>query len=316
MLLLLLQVALAAPARHYDPADIATASEAYAAASARSGAALAEAQGKMSANSAALVDYRLALDLLGERAQPSQREELAQLERDWRDQTRAAQAFVNGVIDDFDAAFLAAVARATVAEGGAWSECAREVEAPPPFRGAPPKRSPNPDCTGEHASDRIAARIDADKALASELDAILARPWPTLGLHAAPAQPTGDAPRWIPITAFAGALYADRLRAIDQAEDQARLGVEAAIEEGDAAAQLDALKREVAEIRRATAQSRAELIAPATSAAEVSWSKAAAKGAPATGWCAKPALLGACVGEPAPLEPLLADKRVRKAASR
>jgi hypothetical protein len=107
----------------------------------------------------------------------------------------------------------------------------------------------------------------------------------------------------------------DAVRAIDRADDEARVRIDASLEDGADAAELKALEADGQAIAAATRTRRAELAAPVLAAADAALAKWG-KTDGATGWCAQPKPLGGCLGDDVTREVvdrLLEDKKVAKA---
>ncbi len=95
---------------------------------------------------------------------------------------------------------------------------------------------------------------------------------------------------------FLRPLVTDELKRIDRADEDARIPMEAAIEEGAYKEELAELVEEGRAITAATAAARAELAEPILEPAAKRWSKLR-KGEPMPTWCANPANLGGCAGD-------------------
>lgn len=315
-LLALISTAFAAPVGYWHPQDLAAQSQLFARANDAAAATWEQLSRRSDSYARALRDHREALDLLGDRAPAAERERLAALEKEFNRQQAVVGAFAETFIEDFDAEFSAAVGRARAAMGGTIVECQGTVADGPQVPGLRPRTRPNPDCQGEDLNRDLAAKIDADPQLAAALDEMLALEWPSLELEATPVPPVGQGSRHVPVLALMRQGAGPTLRAIDQADDRARMPLEAAIEEGATPDQLAAKVADARKITEQTAARRAELAAPVLAAAEGVLAKAQKKGEPATAWCAQPQILGGCTGDDAgsTLVPhLLAQKKVKKA---
>jgi hypothetical protein len=179
----------------------------------------------------------------------------------------------------------------------------------------PTHRTPNPDCQGEDLNAALAAAVDADAALEATITEILGRPWPEIGLDAAPQAPVGGDARWIEVRDLMMAGARSALQRIDQRDDDARGKIEAAIEQGGSVEELRRLTPEADRIEAETAAARAALAAPILAVAEARMAKKWG-GEPATGWCANPGPLGGCTGEDASralVSRLLEDSKVARA---
>ncbi|MEZ4241771.1 MAG: hypothetical protein R3F59_37605, partial [Myxococcota bacterium] len=184
-----------------------------------------------------------------------------------------------------------------------------------PMPGVPVHRAPNPDCHGQDLNATLAAVVDADTALADQLDEILGRAWPAVVLPKEAQAPVGGQARWIDVRDLFVAGARGALRRIDDRDDTARGKIEAAIEQGATVDELRALQPESERISAETAAARAALAAPVLAVAEARMAKKWG-GEPATGWCANPPTLGGCTGDDATrdlVSRLLDDKKVAKA---
>lgn len=302
----------ATPAGYWHPDDLAPRSQVFVSASERLQQAYGERERAIDSLSAALRQYRVALDLLGERAPATERERLDDLERDYQRQYAVAQAFADDLVGGFDAAFQGAVDRAVAKLGGA-VECEGTISSGPRIPGMPAKREPNPQCQGEDLNDELAAAVDADPALKAEIDAVVARPWPDVTLAPEPQAPIGGGARWLSVHDLMTAGAREALLVIEGRDDAARDAIEAKLEQGASTEELKALEPEAERIEAETAKARAALAAPVLAASEAAMAKW--KGEPATGWCANPAALGGCTGTDASRDlvgRLVDDKKVAK----
>jgi hypothetical protein len=306
--------AYAAPVGFWHPDDLAPRSEVFVASSQR----LQEPFDKQSSASeqlaAALRQYREALDLLGDRAPAAERDRLEALEKEYQRQHAVLQAFADQVVADYDGVFTAAVDRAVAGIKGEVEQCAATIRKGPNLPGMPTREEKNPDCHGEDLNGKLAASVDQDAALKAAIDEILNRPWPTVQLDSAAQAPIGGQARWISVRELMVAAARGPLQSIDQADDEARGKIDAAIESGATVDQLKALEPEAKKIEQDTAAKRAALAAPVLAAADARIAKKWTS-EPATGWCANPALLGGCTGEDqsrALVARLVADKKVAK----
>lgn len=264
----------------------------------------------------ALRQYREALDLLGPAAPAAERERLERMEHTFQREHAVLQAFADQVVDDYDAAFMAAVERAVTGLGGEVRQCEAEVvtaTSGPRIPGMKPASQPNPDCVGENLNARLAAVVDADPALTAAIDQILARSWPSLTVDAEPQAPIGPSGRWLWVRDLMVAGARDALTAIDRADDDARAKFEASVEEGASPEALAALAPEARKVTEQTAAARAALAAPVLEAAAGAMSRW--KGESPAGWCANPALFGGCTGDNQSRDlvgRLVDDKKVQK----
>jgi hypothetical protein len=157
----------------------------------------------------------------------------------------------------------------------------------------PSRTEANPDCTGEDLNSSIAAAMDADPALAPAVDALMAREWPTLTIPQDPRPATGGT-AVVPVLPFAERVMTDTLRRIDRADDEARLPVEAALEDGTDASETARLREQVVVIEGQIAGLRNDAFSPVWAAATKRFDKAIKRGGPQVGWCANPAFFGGC----------------------
>lgn len=295
MSLWLMLVSSAFAAGFYHPADIARESALYDKAAATAGGTFEQAQKQAEAYAIALRDYELALDLLGERAPAGERERQAQLEKEFHREFAVLEAFANTMMEDFDAVFGAALERALAKHPGA-VECEAVIATGAALPGMPAPTKKNPACKGDDLNATIAKAMDGDATLRRELDEILGLPWPELKLDAAPQPVVGGGTRYVHVDAMFRKLAPDALRRIDQQDEDARLPLQAAVEEGTAKRNADELRAKAAAIDQATRDRRAALAAPVLSAAQAASEKWAKKGEPTVGFCANPATLGGCSG--------------------
>lgn len=312
----LLSTALAAPVGYWHPQDLAARSERFAEANDAAASTYEEVARRSDTFARALRDYRVALDLLGDRADPLERERLEALEKEFNRQQAVIRAFADTFVEDFDTEFSAAAERARAALGGTIEECRGTVEDGPRVPGIRPRTKPNPACKGDDLNAELARRVDTDAELKAALDEMLALEWPQLKLDVRFVSPVGGGERHVSVLGLFQEAAPDALRAIEQADDRARLPFEAAIEEGATPDQLAAKVAEARKITEQTAAKRAALAAPVLDAADRHFAKAEKKGEVPTGWCAQPQVLGGCTthDETDPLVPrLLADKKVKKA---
>lgn len=280
----------AAFAGFYHPTDVAEGSVAYAAAAAETSGRATELQRQARSYAVALNDYEEALDLLGARAAADERAALVSLTTAYNRQMAVLQADVDALVGGFDTAFGDALNRALAAHPGA-QRCEKTVAAGPSLPGMPSRRTDNPDCKGEDLNRTLATAMDRDGALRLALDDLSERELSAFDLPAEPA-PVSTA-RWIGVAPLFQAAAREALRDLRRADEDARLGIEVLVEQGASPEDLAALRPKAAAITAATAAARAEAFAPAFARAN----KVLAKKAPDTGWCARPVLLGGCVGE-------------------
>jgi hypothetical protein len=310
MILLLAPAALAEPVGFYHPEDIAPRSELFAEASANLSGPFEQRAGALEQLAVALRHYREALDLLGDRAPQAERERLEAIEKSFHRQEAELQAFADALVGDFDGAMRGAMERAAASYGEAM-RCQGQIAAGPRVPGMPVKTQKNPECQGRDLNADIAAAMDADAELKAVVDEVLGREWPAVTFPEEPQAPVGAGEQWLSVRDLLVAGARDALRAIDREDDQARMAVEAALEQGDA--DLEALKATVTGIEQRTAEARAALAAPLLALAEARLAKLKE---PPTAWCANPRLLGGCTATDRSTDlvgKLLDDKKFAKA---
>ncbi|MBA2322443.1 MAG: hypothetical protein H0V89_14960, partial [Deltaproteobacteria bacterium] len=176
-----------------------------------------------------------------------------------------------------------------------------------------PRTQPNPACQGEDLNPKIAAAVDADAALTAQLDTLLGGAFPEIALESKAMPPVGAGDDWISVSSFFARGAAEKLAAIDSADDDARVEIDAAVEAGDEAAVL-AMKERAAEIAASTAKARADFATPVLAAANQILAKDGA-----VAWCANPNLLGGCTGTDVTATrgaALLDEAKVEKALAR
>jgi hypothetical protein len=307
----------AEPAGYWWPDDLAAISKLYGTSSEQLQGPFAEREQELGRTAAAIREYRVALELLGDRAPAAERERLEALEALHAHNHAALSAFADQLVSDYDAAFTAAVERAA-ASRGAVVQCQGQIPAPssgPRIPGAPRKTFANPDCAGADLNAALAAAVDGDAAAVAAIGAILARSWPTPEPLPVAAQPAvGGGERWVRVVDLMRAGARGALARIDHADDEARDAIEAAMETATTEAELQALVPKVQAIEAQTASARAGLAAPVLAVAAARMAKW--KGEALPGWCANPAALGGCTGADASndlVARLLADKKVAAA---
>lgn len=313
MLALLLSLAaLAEPVGFAHPADLVEHSALYTKAAEKAGATFQEREATSEALGLALDRYETALHLLGDRAPEVELERLAELRKQFNRERAVLQAFAQAVLEDFDQEFTRAMKRA-MPEGA--TLCRAEKASGTTLPGMPTRTAPNPDCEGPDLNRDVAVRMDSDPALTSVLDEILAAEWPEFSLDTTAQAPIGGAP-WIQVEPFFQQIAASRLKAIARADEEARIPLASAIEEGADKEALQELQATARAITQRTADARASLGDPVFDVVEKRASKYGDKGSTAPGWCANPERLGGCTGEPAPAalaRGLQSDKKVGKA---
>jgi hypothetical protein len=301
----------------YHPADVAAASARFGEAQGQLMGPLEERQGAARTVSGALRSYREGLDLLGDRAPVAHHERLDELEGQYLRQFEALQRFADSLIGDFDGAFTAALDRALVAHPDA-AVCAREIAVGPKVPGLGGRTQANPACAGDDLNATLAAAIDADAALIAALGPVLGRRWPELGVDRSTMAVVGEGERYVHVQRLISAGAGNALRAIEREDDEARVHIEASLEDGADAAELQRLQGDGSLIAANTASKRAALAKPVLDASDAALAKwGASEGA--VGWCAQPDVLGGCAGvdQTEALVPrLLEHKKVLKALPR
>jgi hypothetical protein len=311
-------VAQAEPIGHWHPDDLAPRSTVFRTSSEKLQEPFGARSSALEQLARALREYREGLDLLGASASQAERERLDQLEKEFERQRVTLQTFADELVADYDEAFMASVERALGAAGGEVEECPDQIADGPSIPGIPGRSKKNPDCHGPELNGSLAATVDSDSELTASLGEILSRPWPAVELERTAQAPVGGTERWILVRDLFAAGTREELKAIDQEDDQARLRIEAAIEEGASVAELKKLEPEVQRIEAQTAARRSALAAPVLAAVDKRVAKKWA-GEPSTGWCAQPVLLGGCAGQDATKElvsRLLDDPKIAKALAK
>ena len=296
---------------HYDPVEVARQSEAYARAADAAGAAFKERSSQVEVVAAGLVAYEEALDLLGSRAPADQRDRQAALEKAFFREKAVLEAFAGTMMDDFDTEFSNAVTRAT--PDGAVA-CQTMIPTGKALPGMPAPMKKNPDCEGEDHSSAIAAKIDADPTLTKAIDEILAIEWPAITLPTEPQAPVGPAERWLAVQPFFRKVAGSALKRIDQADDDARLPIYAALKDDPSLEAQRALVDDAKAIDRKTAEARAGVAEPVLTAID-GWNAKKAKKDLDVGLCANPIPFGGCTGKDATSEigaMLREDKKVAR----
>lgn len=283
MSVVLLLAQLAAAADHYDPSALAGASRVFAEASEVSAPRFTAAQRDSSALADGLNAWAENLDLLGARAPADERTALDAATRAFGREQAVVGAFAQGLADGYDAAFQAAVARAL--RGREADACsARGVR-------TMPGRASRADCPGQDLSAELAAAVDADPALRAALADLNARPWPAFTAPTAVGARVG--PEGAPLFdlhAVARAHVGAQLDRVARADEEARLPIHAALEQGATGPQLDALRQQADAIDAKTAAARQGLFTALWSR----WDKDAAKGRAGAAWCPRPEVVGGC----------------------
>lgn len=314
LLALLAPRASAAEPGFYHPDSIAAQSATYKKAAEGAGETFRTREARAQAVGAALEEYRISLDLLGDRAPAAEREYLANQQKRFNRERAVLEAFASAMLEDFDAQFVAAMKRATPAGAVV---CTPTVASGPKMPGLPTKVEKNPACRGPDLSADIAKKMDADATLAKAVNEILTLTWPEVTVQPEPAPATGGATVWIPVSSLHKPLRRG-LTTIQREDDEARAPFEAALEDGASKEQLASLVSQARAVDAATAAKRAALASPVLTASERVFARWAKKGDP-VGWCARPALLGACTGTAQTsdkIQALYQDKKVATALAR
>lgn len=303
-MILLLHTALAGGG-FYHPSDVAAVSERFVEASDTSAGRATTAQKQARTLAAALLDYEEALDLLGIEDRTRHDALQTQYQRDFA----VLQAFVDEQIERFDNAFGSALARALEAHPGA-ARCKRDVAVGRALPGMAARTEPNPECTGSDLNQALATAIDADTQLEAELDALAKQAWPALELPIEAVSAGSE--RWVSAPRFFRAHSREALKQIRDADYDARLDFQVAIEQGASKDELQAMVEKAKGVDARTAAQRRNVAQPALERAAAVF----AKKAPDASWCPQPAVLGGCTGTDATgelSELLLADKKLVKA---
>lgn len=302
----------------YHPADVSAASARFAEAQQTAGTAFQARQERSDALAAALVHYETAIDLLGDRDVAAHRTRHTTLRTAFGRQQAVLRATASDFLDAFDAAFSDALARAL--DGRDAEVCqpdAGGLRMGPRFA-----RGERTTCEGDDLNAELATAIDADPALGRDLEALLAMAWPAFDLPTEAVAAVGDGAATLdPLGTLQTSDSARAaLTAIDRADDDARLPLQAAIEEGITEADVPTLKAQAASITAATAASRAALASPVLDTIEATAAKLDKKGAaPTVAWCPQPEIFGGCTPEPVDAdctETILTHPKVAKALDR
>ena len=308
-----LYFALAFAGGFYHPMDIASESERFQAASEALQAPVTSVQAAAQARSQALIEHELALDLLGSRAVDAEHEHHAVLRHEYQKGFGDVQAFMDLLVTDFDRSFTSAMERALTAHAGL-TECAREVEQGTPLPGLPARRVANPECVAPDQNASIAQTIDEDEALQAELDALLARAWPTFSGADGPGAPLEGASKWVDLSRVATTFLQPLVKstARSEAAEQSRLELESEQGAGDRyLTQLQALRTKTSAQRRDGAASFMLAI-------ERAFQTDAKRSGASTAWCPRPSSLGGCVGEDVTddwLKRIENDRKIQKTRS-
>ncbi|NCG21725.1 MAG: hypothetical protein GWP91_22135 [Rhodobacterales bacterium] len=255
--------------------------------------------------------YRESLDLLGNLAPDDEYSRLDALEKQYNRERAVLETFANTLVDDVDTTFLAALDKAKTSLGVKAMECEREIQVGPQVPGMRGRTEPNPACKGDDLNASLAKAMDADPELQAVVAEIIALEWPTFGIDTEAQSAVGDGDGWIWIRPLFATGAPQALRAIDDADDNARLPFQAALEDEPTAPQLKQLTEAAEGVTQTTATSRANLAAPVLVVAD----KALAKMGASAAWCANPPSLGGCTGDNKTqdlVQKLVADGKVSK----
>lgn len=296
--LLALGLAHAEAPGHYHPNGVSQHSAQFKRAQAVAGKAFQARQDEAEALAAALNAYEEALDLLGDQAPQAERDRHAALTQTFQRELAVLQAFAQEQLDGMDQVFSSGLERA---RKGHMSAVRCEQAQRSTFRMGPGGRGAQGEaCPGTDLNSIIAHRMDEDATLKTELDALLAVSWPSFTRNATPQVPVGGADATLDLRAALRSQASDALRAIDFADEEARLGFQAAIEDGATPEQLEALVGQARAVTATTASRRAALAAPVVSTVDALADKLAKKG-PDVGWCSQPRIYGGCTAPPVDL---------------
>ncbi len=305
-LALLLAAALAAPAGHYHPDNVAAKSRVFASAAEASGPAFEAAQDALGRVGRGLAQLEIGAALLGDRAPAGFDAWATGIRRTATGQYLRLQKHVDLLGDDYSRVFGDALTRAVAAEKGDLVECTGGSGIQALMR-----RPGATACPGEDRNGALARRIDADAELSKAVAAINAVPFPEVGVEPktwAPATVTGAA-RWFDVATVARKAAGPALERDAQALEAALAPLESGIDAGDAAA--------VAEAERARAAYEAALATHGAALLEAAAKALDKAGLSDVGACPNPASLGGCAGADATkdvLAALLADKKFVKVA--
>jgi hypothetical protein len=275
----------------YHPNDVAMASAQYARATDASATAFENAQDTSMQFAHGVNAYEASLDLLGSRAPASERKRHQRLSAEFNDSFAAMSDFATVLADDYDRVFTEAMDRAVAANAPDAVLCEGSIASGPALPGIRPRFEANPDCEGTDHNPTVVAAMDADPTLISDLDELIGRAWPPFRLPTDKQEAIGDG-SWIEVWAFFRTAAPDALAQIQHADDEARLPLEAALENG---ADPSSLVSSAVSITGQTADARAAL-ADATFQAAAKLSLQWAKSGESFSWCANPRVLGGCDG--------------------
>lgn len=289
IVLFLVQFASAEPALWWTEGGITSASALFGKAQARDAKGYDAVQASLAAARKAVGDLELGTALLA--ADPARAAYLEKLDRSLSGQFLRVQKHVDLLGADYSRVFGAAVERAlpTVAPGQTVVQCTQisQVEA---------MLGKGPRCPGTDISAKVAAAIDADLALQSQIGSILSVDWPGISVQGEvqAAVPLTGAERSVSVAAVARALRGDELRELDDQREAALEQLSEALNGSDRAAKEAAVKEGEAIAARWRA-SVGELGKKLWPEVKKKLEKAAKKGGPAAvALCANPAALQGC----------------------
>lgn len=277
---------------HYDPTEIARGSTLYASVSEEAGSAFRTQSARTEAMANALIQYETALDLLGERAPSAERVRLANLKKTFNREKAVLQEFAAAFLEDFDAEFSDAVARA--APSGA-VPCQTMIPKGRALPGMPAPMMKNPECTGVDHTIAVISALDADPLVIQAAKEMNAVSWPTITMPADPQPTIGDSNRWLSVEPWFRGVMGSSLVAIDRSDEAKRIDIEAALEGQPDQAELESLRATAQTITSQTAAQRAEASSGVLVAVD-QWNRKAAKKGRDVSWCANPVAFGGCSG--------------------
>ena len=215
----------------------------------------------------------------------------ARLDRALSGQFLRLQKHVDLLSGDYSRVFGAAVERAiaVAAAGQTVTQCTTvsQVER---MLGKGPK------CPGQDISAKVAATIDSDRELASQVESILSVEWPTIVVvgEAQPAVPLTGKERSVDVAALGRAVAGDALKALDDEREAALEQIQEELDSPDAATKEAAVKKGSA-IEETWRAAVGELGRKSWPGVKKKLEKAAKKGGPiGVSLCANPVSLGGC----------------------
>ncbi len=277
----------AAPAAYYLPADVAEKSQLFMAASQEMAPRFEAASGKVAQASAAAEQLELGATMLGSTAPEGLPGWAAQTRRSLVGQSIRLSRFLSKMQEDYSGVFSLAMGRALplVGKGYSLRECGNT--------GIMAQFKQNT-CEGKDLNGEIAAALDQDAQLKAALDEIRALVWPDLIIEKkqwAVVALTGTE-RTVDMAALAKALFAEQIKAQQEALEAAVAPLEEGIDARDpeAIAKAGALK----DAWRAGLGADGAAWQAALKEALLRLEK---KGGPTSvGLCGNPALTGGCPG--------------------